>query len=623
MVLSLAAGPDGELYLGTNDGHVFSSQDRGASWNLRGRVGLRTDAVVAQMAVSAKDSRRVFAAVWFREVDAGGGIFRSEDGGATWHPSGLPGEAARAIEFAPSQPTTLVAGTRSGVFRSTDDGRTWERISPPDDQELRNVDSVAIDTADANVIYAGTYHLPWKTTDGGKTWKSVAAGLIDDSDIMSLRVDASNPARLYLSACSGIYRSENRGGQWTKLQGIPYAARRTQAILQDPQQPATLYAATTEGLWVTRDAGENWERTTPREWVVNGVAVLPGKENAAERVVIGTEAQGVLVSEDSGKSFAPSNHGFLHQVARQLVGDPRDPSHQLLLLERNGVELLESLDGGKSWRSLSGPSEKSAASSEWSTNRVERVYASPWGWLATLSGGTLWIESGPGASWQPWYPSYLEHPLQKKGAAKPAAARKRMAMTSGPLAFSGTDAFLPAPQGLLRCNRAGKCELLPAFSRLAVPSALWVSADGQLLAVAGKGKLGISLDAGKSAAWHDLPVGIQEANGLLWNVRGNATWFLATGHGLFFSRDGSQWQLAQGGLPAGVIDHEWLSASGLVVSLEQGGVYLSPDGTADWTRLDQDAERGRMNGMVQTNPRQLLFGSQSEGVLKRESPSQP
>ena len=131
------------------------------------------------------------------------------------------------------------------------------------------------------MIYAGTYHLPWKTTDGGKTWKSIAAGLIDDSDIMSMRVDAANPARIYISACSGIYRSENRGEVWTKLQGIPYAARRTQAIVQDPQRPHVLYAATTEGLWVTRDAGENWERTTPKVWVVNGVAVLPPTGNSA------------------------------------------------------------------------------------------------------------------------------------------------------------------------------------------------------------------------------------------------------------------------------------------------------------------------------------------------------
>jgi photosystem II stability/assembly factor-like uncharacterized protein len=622
MVISLAAGTSENLYLGTNDGHVFQSQDRGGHWNLRGRIGLRTDAVIAQMAASAMDSRRVFAAVWFREAGQGGGIFRSEDGGATWQPSGLQGEAVRAIEMAPSQPGTLVAGARSGVFRSTDEGRTWERISPPGDPELRNVDSVAVDPSDPALIYAGTYHLPWKTTDGGKTWVSVAAGLIDDSDIMSMRVDATNPARLYLSACSGIYRSENRGGQWTKLQGIPYAARRTQAIMQDPQQPATFYAATTEGLWVTRDAGESWERTTPKEWVVNGVAVLPGKGNISARVVIGTETQGVLVSEDSGKSFAPSNPGFLHQVVRQLVGDRRDPSRQLLVLERSGAELLESQDAGQNWNPLP-PAAGKGALREWSRSRVEQVYASPWGWMAALSDATLWMAPGQDAGWQSWNASYAEHPPVKKGTGKPAAPRKVAVTARGLLAFSNTDAFLPARAGLLRCNRTGQCEVLPAFSKLTTLSTLWISPDGQLLAVASEGKLGISRDAGKSAFWRDLPTGIRTPSALLWDTRGNPTWFLATDRGLFISRDGSPWLLSQGGLPAGVVDHVWPSAAGLVVTLEQGGVYLSPDGTGSWTRLDQDAERSRMSGMVQTNARQLVFGSQSEGVLKWESPALP
>ncbi len=128
--------------------------------------------------------------------------------------------------------------------------------------------------------------------------------MIDDSDIMSLRIDANNPERVYLSACSGIYRSENQGASWTKLQGIPYAARRTQAIVQDPEQSTTLYAATTEGLWVTRDAGESWKRTTPKEWVIDGVVVLHGSNGKQGRVVIGTEGQGILVSEDAGETFS-------------------------------------------------------------------------------------------------------------------------------------------------------------------------------------------------------------------------------------------------------------------------------------------------------------------------------
>jgi len=621
MVLSLAADSGGVLYLGTSDGHVFASQDRGAHWTLRGRVGVRTDAVVAQFAVSSGKAGRIFAAVWFRDPTAGGGVFRSEDGGATWQSSGLQGEAVRALEFAPSQPELLVAGTRSGVFRSPDAGGTWERISPLDDSELRNVDSVAVDPAEPRMIYAGTYHLPWKTTDGGKTWKAIASGLIDDSDIMSMRVDATNPARVYLSACSGIYRSDNRGESWTKLQGIPYAARRTQAIVQDPQKPLTLYAATTEGLWMTRDAGENWERTTPKDWVVNGVAVLPGQGNAPARVVLGTEAQGILVSEDAGKTFAAANEGFTHQVAKQLLGDPRDASHLLVLLERNGVELLESRDAGQSWGPMNADAGKGPEEREWSTNRIEHAYGSPWGWIAQLSNGTFWRQADSGGNWQPWNLSApAQARVKKKERPKTSVPRRFTVAPRGLMAFSASSAFVPTAQGLLRCNQVARCEPLAAFSRVAGVTAVWISPDGQLFLVASEGKIGISKDAGKSAVWRDLPVDLRCAREILWDSQGRSSLFLATDRGLYFSRDAAEhWMLSQGGLPSTVVEHVWRASGSVLTTLEQGGVYISPDGTGNWTRLDRDGERSRMNGMAETTPGQWVFGSQSEGVLRWES----
>ncbi len=625
MVISLAADRAGALYLGASDGHIFSSKDRGASWELRGRVGLRTDGVIAQLAADPQEQHRLFAAVWFREVGAGGGVFRSDDGGVSWQPAGLQGEVVRALEFAPSDPAMLVAGTRSGVFRSTDAGRNWQRISPADDPELRNVDSVAVDPTDSQMIYAGTYHLPWKTTDGGKTWKSISAGLIDDSDIMSMRVDAANPARIYLSACSGIYRSENRGDVWTKLQGIPYAARRTQAIVQDPQRPPVLYAATTEGLWVTRDAGENWERTTPKGWVVNGVAVLPQEGTSAGRVLIGTEAQGVMASEDSGKTFVAANRGFTHPVAKQLAGDPRDSAHLMLLLEKNGGELLESRDAGKNWAVLPAGAGPGAEEKEWSADRIVRLQGTPWGWMAELSGGTLWIYSGENANWQRWNAA-VSAPTrpQKKGSPVAQTARSGAAIFQGGPAFSLDDVYLPLLLGVFRCSRVGKCLILPAFSRVTNVSAVWVSLDGQALAVASEGKLGVSRDAGKSAVWHDFPAGIRAVKYILWDRSEGSLLFLTTERGLFFSRDaGQHWTLSQGGLPTAMIEGTLRASDRYVVTLAEGGVYSSPDGTGNWTRLDQDAERSRMTGVVETHRGEFVFGSQSEGTLLLESQKVP
>ena len=69
------------------------------------------------------------------------------------------------------------------------------------------------------IIYAGTFHLPWKTTDGGRTWRPIHDGMIDDSDVMSLLIDGPHPERLYASACSGIYRSDDGAGAVEKNPG--------------------------------------------------------------------------------------------------------------------------------------------------------------------------------------------------------------------------------------------------------------------------------------------------------------------------------------------------------------------------------------------------------------------
>ncbi len=259
---------------------------------------------------------------------------------------------------------------------------------------------MAIDPRDPDVIYAGTYHLPWKTSDAGKTWNAVAVGMIDDSDIMSLRVDSASPGRIFASACSGIYRSENGGAAWTKLQGIPYSSRRTQAIVQDPADARVLYAATTEGLWVTRDGGESWTRTTPREWVVNDVVVIPPASaaagNSSNHILLGTEAQGVLASSDAGVTFTPVNDGFSHRITAALLGDPHDAQHLLAWMPGSPEALIESHDGGSHWQALPGP-----LSADATPVQLAHIFSSDSGWWVASANGALWVYETSAGKWMP------------------------------------------------------------------------------------------------------------------------------------------------------------------------------------------------------------------------------
>jgi photosystem II stability/assembly factor-like uncharacterized protein len=627
MVISLSTGSDGTTYLGTADGHVFAREARAKNWELRGRITQRTDAVISRLLVDPSQDDRVYAALWYQKPGAGGGVFKSEDGGKTWKPLGLENEAVRALEFAPAQSNLIVAGTRTGVFRSVDAGKKWERISPEGDVELRNLDSLAIDPRDANIIYAGTYHLPWKTIDGGKSWKPVINGLIDDSDIMSLRIDASKPDRLFLSACSGIYRSENQGESWTKLQGIPYAARRTQAIVQDLASPQALYAATTEGLWVTQDAGESWNRTTPQDWVINSVSVVEGRGTGTEHVLIGTESRGVLTSEAGGKTFVSANDGFAHQVVRQLISDPRDATHLAILLEREGAILWESRDAGQSWNLLPLTAGKNSKGTVFAAEQVERLFASPWGWIARFYNGQLWQWDEREAKWNEWKLRVkVEHAgstaSSKQGQArKPVITWEPVAPVGNALGFSGTDAYVAARQGLLRCDSARNCAALKAFTHTGELNALQVFPDGAtLLAIAG-GKLATSRDGGQTAVWGDIP---EPSAAILWldneDLQGKPTIFLGTTKGLFASEDGgASWKRPGQGLPGGQVER-FLRARGiLAASLREGGFYVSRDNGKTWTREDRDTERSRFTGLVETAPGVVTIGSQSEGVLQWRS----
>lgn len=620
MVVSLGASPGGDIFLGTADGHVFGSEDGGGSWALRGRVGNRLDGVVTRLVVDPRDKKTLFAAVWYQEVEAGGGIFRSTDGGRTWKPEGLEGEAVRALEIAPSRPEELVAGTRSGVFLSENGGKEWKRISPEGDQELRNVDSLAIDPHNPEVIYAGTYHLPWVTRDGGKNWKVSSAGIIDDSDIMSLRVDAGNADRLYMSACSGIYRSENRGASWTKLQGIPYAARRTQVIVQDPENSKTLYAGTTEGLWVTRDGGEIWTRTTPPDWIVNSVVVLEGKSGERGRVVLGTEGRGIEVSEDAGVSFTTANRGFTHVIVKQLLADRNDPAHLLMLLERSGPDIQESRDEGKNWESMALTAEESGRPARLNAELIQEAYASSWGWLLRLGNGQMWRWNAAKRMWTEWRLKLPSVKPKAKGASGAKAAKMAVmrAQAAGPvIAFSEGAAFVATNEGLARCLGSGACGPVKAFGGGKI-RAVWATPTGKELGAVMDGKLGWSTNGGETAAWVDLPVSGEE---VLWLDAAESgtekTLYLGTNEGLFVWRStDSRWHQVRGGLPAGQVER-WLRAPGVWVLTErEGGVYVSRDEGAAWQRVDRDGERSRFTGFARIGQGTILAGSQSEGLLE-------
>lgn len=333
------------LFISTLDGQVYSSSDSGKSWRLLVNLN-RPQLVLDQLMVDPRDSNVVYTS-GHRHKDPGG-FFKTTDGGATWKESkDLRKEAIHAMVQSAKDPNIIVVGTVNGVWISTNSGDDWKKLESS--TAPTDIDSLAIDPTDTNIIYAGTWWRAYKTVDGGKNWKLIKEGMIDDSDVFAIDIDPRNPDHVVASACSGIYDSANKGEKWTKVNGIPSQSRRTRDILQHPSVAGTIYAGTTEGFWMTRDNGKTWALTTPRDLIVNSITVHPDEPN---RVFIGTNNYGVMVSNDGGKNFVQTNGNFSSRLTYSITPDLERPNRlyaTTINTATGGGFIFVSDDDGQTW----------------------------------------------------------------------------------------------------------------------------------------------------------------------------------------------------------------------------------------------------------------------------------
>jgi photosystem II stability/assembly factor-like uncharacterized protein len=364
----IALGPDGgdarslaydprnpdDIFLGTNTGTIFLSTDGGLNWSRFAHLGQSDDYVLDHIVIDRDNPDIMLVSAWSVHDEKAGDLFRSRDRGATWGTvPALHGKAIRALVTSSPDSSVITVGSLQGIYRSVNEGNAWQRISPENQDEIKNIESIAVDPRNPDVVYAGTWHLAWKTTDGGTTWRSMKNGMIDDSDVFSIIVDSTNSSVVLASACSGIYRSETAGDEFHKVQGIPFSARRTRVLKQDPSNPKIVYAGTTEGLWKTIDAGRTWKRMSDPEVVVNDILIDPRN---SQRVLLATDRSGVLLSDDGAQTFKSSNHGYTHRYVTAIVVDKNNSGAIFAGVandrEWGGVFVLQNAEGNWKQRSI-------------------------------------------------------------------------------------------------------------------------------------------------------------------------------------------------------------------------------------------------------------------------------
>jgi photosystem II stability/assembly factor-like uncharacterized protein len=542
------------------------------------------------------DSKLLYAGAYTTGNGEGGGVFRSTDGGVTWKDlPGISGQSVRALVMAPGNPQLLFAGTLEGVFRSRDGGFAWERISPRDNAEIHNVESLAVDPRDSGTIYAGTWHLPWKTTDGGANWFSVKEGILDDSDVFTITVDWANNDTAYLGACSGIYRTDNAAKLWHKVHGIPFSARRTRAIRQDPAHPSVVYAGTTEGLWKSVDGGASWTQMTSPTLIVNEVAIDPADP---EHLVLATDRAGMMESRDGGGAFAAINNGFSHRQIWRLESWTAPNGRQVLAAasrhdkEYGGVFLTED---GEHWRGL--PDGLNGAD-------VISLVVGPDGTL--LAGATdglyrFLIDKG---IWQGFgrLLTLVTLPSGRQGfRGSPAAFPIADFVTGGRALFAAT------PEGVLWSTDSGLTwqNTSPTWNveRLA-------SIGKMIVAATTTEGIQISLNSGgRWSAASALPASPVQVQRLALDGR---RIYAATDHGLFRSTDASsdpssiRWELLGHGVPTGAVYDVLLDPNDPKIiyagSAVNDRIYVSRDGGESFEPM-LDAESGYIG-----RPRRLALG---------------
>ena len=262
---------------------IYKSTDAGKTWT---HLGLRDGFQIPALAIDPRDPNRVFAAVLGHPYGPNEerGLFRSTDGGQTWQKVITKDEntGASDVEIDPSNPDVIYAsmwearegpwednnefnGTGGGLFKSTDGGATWHPLSNGLPKDLSQI-YVAIAPTDPRRLYAtiaiasGPLAV-YRSDDAGDSWSKVTddprpSGRIGGGDLAIPRVDSKNPDIVYC-ASTVTMRSTDGGKTWSGFRGAP-GGDDYQNLWINPNDPNIILIVSDQGAIITVNGGASW-----------------------------------------------------------------------------------------------------------------------------------------------------------------------------------------------------------------------------------------------------------------------------------------------------------------------------------------------------------------------------
>jgi photosystem II stability/assembly factor-like uncharacterized protein len=312
---------------------------------------------------------------------AGGGVWKSSNGGATWQPvfEKQSVAAVGAVAIDPSNENVVWAGTGeanprndvsygNGVYKSTDGGKTWTRVGLAG---VWSISRIAIDPHNPRHVVVGAFGDPFKdstargvyvTFDGGQTWNK-SLYLTPSSGASDIAMNPQDPNVVYAGMWhfrrvpwtftsggpdGGLYKSTDGGRTWKKLSGngLPggYTGRIGLAIA--PSRPNRVFAlieAKGGILWRSDDAGAHWTMVSDdtlvdqRPFYFTHIAVDPKNPNHVYAV-----SEMLAESKDGGRKFAEIAKG-VHVDYHAIWIDPTNPK-RIIAGEDGGYALTADLE---------------------------------------------------------------------------------------------------------------------------------------------------------------------------------------------------------------------------------------------------------------------------------------
>jgi photosystem II stability/assembly factor-like uncharacterized protein len=361
-VLGHPYGPNPErgLYRSTDGGQTFEKV-----------LGKDENTGASDVAIDPTDPNTVYAALW--EARQGpwengawsgtnGGIFKSTDGGTTWHQvtKGLESGVIQAnLAIAPSNTRRLYAsiapgGGAIGIFRSDDAGESWTRITNDPRPAGRigggDLSVPTVDPKNADIVYVAST-VTWKSTDGGKTWTGIR-GAPGGDDYQRIWINPNNPDILLDVSDQGAIITVNGGQSWSSWYNQPTA--QMYHVNADNGFPYRVCSGQQEsGSACVSSRGDDGQITF-REWHPVGVEeygyAVPDPLDA--NIIFGGKVTRFDRRTGQVQNVAPNPiraADFRTLRTAPVVFSQADP-HVMFFA---GSTMWRTADGGKSWKEIS------------------------------------------------------------------------------------------------------------------------------------------------------------------------------------------------------------------------------------------------------------------------------